>query len=427
MKLKKILDKIELLPSKEELSYLKKETSVFVKLLQEEIRKQKVNAEVFVGGSFAKGTLAKSDNYDVDIFVRFDWRYNSLSEMLEEIVKEVAKQMKLPFTRLHGSRDYFRIERERLLTFEIIPVSKIKKIREARNVTDLSYFHVNYVKRKMNKKIKREIAIAKIFFKAQRVYGAESYIGGFSGYAIECLIVYYKTFVKMLNSLIKIKFGERIVVDPEKFYKKKEEVFIQLNESKLNNPIILIDPTWKERNVLAALSWESFERFQEAGCSFLKAPSEKFFVLTEVGAEKFRKEARQKKAEFAHLVLETDRQEGDIAGTKMKKFSRYIESELEKFFDVLEHEFSYKGKKNAEVYFAVKPKKEVVKIGPSVRDKINAEKFKKKNKNVFEQNGILHARSRVDFSSKEFLEKFARTEKNRKMKEMGIIGMKVVD
>lgn len=426
MNLKTVLKKVEFLPEKEELEELNTETKKFVEILKQEIKKNKLGAEVFVGGSFAKGTLAKCENYDIDIFVRFDVRYENIVVMLEKVVKKTAKKMKLPLTKLHGSRDYFRIERNKKITFEIIPVMKIKKVREARNVTDLSYFHVGYVKRKVNEKIKKEIAFAKKFFKAQKIYGAESYIGGFSGYASECLIIYFKSFEKMLNSLVKVKFGERIVIDPEKSYKNKDEVFIQLNESKLNSPIILVDPTWKERNVLAALSLDAFTRFQEKAREFLAAPSEKFFILEELGVEKMKREAKKKKAEFVKIVLETKRQEGDIAGTKMKKFAKHLNFELRKYFEVLRYEFEYSLGKKAEVYFVVKSKKEVVRMGPRIYDKKNAEKFRKSNKNVFEQNGILHARIKINFSAREFLEKFARIERERKMKEMGIIEMKIV-
>ena len=38
---------------------------------------------------------------------------------------------------------------------------------------------------------------------------------------------------------------------------------MNLNASKLNSPIILIDPTYKQRNTLAALSNETFENFKK--------------------------------------------------------------------------------------------------------------------------------------------------------------------
>ena len=47
---------------------------------------------------------------------------------------------------------------------------------------------------------------------------------------------------------------------------------MDLNSSKLNSPIIPIDPTYKQRNVLAALSKETFEMFQKSCKEFLENP-----------------------------------------------------------------------------------------------------------------------------------------------------------
>ncbi len=427
MGIKKITKKFDFFPKREEVSYLKKETKIFSELLKKEIARKGLNAEVFVGGSFAKGTLVKSYEYEIDIFARFDWKYEDLSDILEEILKEVCKKNKKILKRLHGSRDYFVVGWDKRLVFEVVPVIKIRNVREARNVTDLSYFHVDYVKRNLKGEMRKELLLTKEFCKGQRVYGAESYIKGFSGYALECLIIYYKTFEKMLKALVKVKENEQLIIDPMKHFKKKDSAFFWLNESKLQSPIILVDPTWKERNVLAALSLETFKKFQETAKKFLKKPSEKFFYLEKLGENKLKEKAKEKKAEFLHIILKTERQEGDIAGTKMKKFADFLLAEMKKYFDVLYKEFNYEGKKEAHFYLLLKKKKEIIRIGPPLERAEDAKKFKEKNKNVFEKNGILHARIKIDFLGKEFLKKFIKEEKNRKIKEMGISDMKILE
>ena len=322
---KSLLKKLDFSPGND-LSYLKKESKSFVLLLKDEIFKSGIEAEVIVGGSFAKGTLIRKELYDIDIFVRFDWKIDDISTPLEKALKEICKN-RYKLTKVHGSRDYFRAEKNKNLVFEIIPVTKISKPSEARNVTDLSYFHVNYIKRKLSRtNLAREILFAKAFCKAQKAYGAESYIRGFSGYGLECLIIHYKTFEKMARELSKAK--ERIIIDIEKRYKRKSDVLFELNESKLGSPIILIDPTWKERNALAALSYETFKIFQKSLKDFLRKPSERFFFESKIDEDKLIKEAKKKKVEFVHVRLRTDRQPGDIAGTKLKKFSDFLAREI---------------------------------------------------------------------------------------------------
>ncbi len=402
------------------LKELKNKTNYIVGLLEEQIRKQKINADIFIGGSFAKSTLVKQEEYDIDIFVRFDWKIEDISNVLEKIVKGTD----LKAEKLHGSRDYFRIYYDNM-AFEIVPVYKIKKPQEARNVTDLSYFHVNYVKKKLRKtRLASDILLAKSFCQAHGVYGAESYINGFSGYGLECLIINCGSFLKVLKELVKIKIGGGAVLDPERHYQKKNNVLFSLNEARLKSPIILVDPTWKERNVLAALNKETFLRFQNASRRFLKKPSLKFFEKDNFNEEKLRKIAKNKKAEFLHIEVETDRQEGDIAGTKMKKYSRFLEFELLRYFDIIEREFIYNGGKKADFYLVVKPKEKAVVYGPPIEMKKHAWAFKKRHKNFFEKDGRLYSEIKVDFSGWKFLERFGKDNKT-KIKEMGIVEMRI--
>jgi tRNA nucleotidyltransferase (CCA-adding enzyme) len=422
MNIKQVLSTLDLMPGKEDIAYLKKETEKLTSLLRDALKRDKISAEVFVGGSYTKNTLIKGKSYDIDVFARFDWKYEELSPILEKIVKKVAKKGKFKMDKIHGSRDYFRLWEDKKAIFEIIPVTRIKKPKEARNVTDLSYFHVNYVKRKLKGDIAREVILAKQFCKANDVYGAESYVNGFSGYALECLIIYYKSFEKMLRELGKMKENERLIIDPGKKFKKKSDVLFELNESKLGSPIILIDPTWKERNALAALSRETFRKFQESAAKFLKKPSKEFFVIKEFDASEFKKKAK-KGEQFVSLAIETDRQEGDIAGTKMRKFSNYISKELAKYFEIIDKKFDYKEGKKSDFYIIAKSKKEIIKIGPPIGFEKHAAAFKKENKKVYEKNGILYARIKINFTAKEFLRKLEKNY-NRTIKGMGITGLR---
>jgi len=415
MQLKKFLSGLDFGPSNEELVKLKSETAQIVEKLNQAVKKERISCQIFVGGSFAKGTLIKQKGYDVDVFVRFDWEYENLSDDLARIIKHF-KGYKIK--RMHGSRDYFSIESKGIV-FEIIPVTKIGKPKEERNVTDLSYFHVNYVKSKIKgNKLVREIQLAKRFFHAQGVYGAESYINGFSGYAVECLIINYKSFEKMLKEFAKAK--ERLVLDPAKHFRKPEEALFELNESKIHGPIVLVDPTWKERNVLAALNDGTFNKIKETAQEFLRKPSIKFFEKQVFDREKMKTRAKVKKLEFLELVLKTDRQEGDIAGTKLKKFSNFLDSELNKYFKISEREFEYDERQEARIYLSVKSKGEIVRIGPPENMEKHASAFRKANKSIFVKNGILHARIKVNLNAKSFLKDWIKTNRE-KTKQMGII------
>lgn len=422
---KKIISEIEIKLGKKEEKLFAERAGRAVKAIRAILKKRKIDADVFIGGSLAKGTLVQSGLYDVDIFIRFNPKYKELSDILEKIIGEFSKKEEINFERTHGSRDYFRaiLEKEKMI-YEIIPVLRIKKAKDAINVTDASYFHVNYVRKNLKDNMKEQVMLAKQFCKAQKVYGAESYINGFSGYSLECLIIHYKSFEKMLKNLVNL--NEKIVIDPAKHYKNKTDVFYELNESKLKSPIVLIDPTWKERNILAALSYETFERFKKASKEFLQKPSKEFFEIRENDFSKMRDFAEKRNAEFVHIKLSTDRQAGDIAGTKMKKGASFLVNEIGKYFEVLSKEFIYAGGQSAELYAVLKSKKEIIREGPSLKREDDVVRFRKKHgKRVFEKSGILYARIPINFSGKEFVRDFVKKYRDV-LKGMGISDLKII-
>lgn len=403
-KIKEVLARQVLLikPGKKEQETIGKETERFLAELGKGIKKRKIKAEIFIGGSLAKDTIVKKEKYDVDIFVRFDKKYQNLSSTLNKVLRKAKK--------VHGSRDYFQIRKGKMI-FEIIPVLKINKPEEARNVTDLSYFHVRYItnKIKKNKKLADEIRLSKTFCYAQNCYGAESYIRGFSGYALELLVCYYGSFSKFIKAIKGKK--RRIILDPAGFYKNKQEILLELNESKLQSPIVFVDPTFKERNALAALSTETLEKFQQSCASFLKKPSNKFFEK-----QNLEKELKNKYKNLTIIKAGTNRQKGDIAGSKLRKFHNFLVRKMEKYFDIKINEFEYLEERNmARIYLVLKNKKVVIE-GPQITAVEHLSRFKKKHKNCFIKGGRGYARENPPVL-KRFIENL---KKDKAVKEMGI-------
>lgn len=416
--LKEVLKRVEL--SKEESDKIDISLRDFLKKLQKEIKRKKLEAEVFVGGSYAKRTMIKKGKYDIDIFLRFGRKHEDISRVTKSLLKSF-KNVK----EIKGSRNYFQVTASPTLFFEIVPVRKVKKSKEARNITDLSFSHVHYVRRKVkSKKILDEIKIAKAFCYAINCYGAESYIHGFSGYGLELLIYHYKNFLKFIRETAK-SGDEKIVIDIEKFYRNKRNVLLDINSSKLGSPIVLVDPTFRHRNVLAALSQETFEKFRKACRSFLKNPSIKKFEPQKVNLEAENEKAKKKKQDFILLTAKTDRQEGDIAGAKLFKFYNLLEKEISRFFRIRKKYFEYNETKSARYFFAVESRKEILVEGPFADDKKNSARFKKRHKKVFEKNKKIYAKEKVDFNLGKFIALWKKSNK-KLMKEMSILGLAVV-
>jgi len=285
----------EIIPSKETETYMSDEIKVFLEKINKRINKTKIKVEHFVGGSFAKKTLVKKGSYDVDLFLRFDKKYKEkdLTKLTKKLLKGIKK-----VSIVHGSRDYFQVNINPWFFIEVVPVIKVNNPKDSKNITDLSYSHVKYINKKIkSQKILDEIKLAKAFCSANETYGAESYVNGFSGYGIELLVYSYKSFEKFLKELSK-KRKEKLIIDIEKDYKNSKEILFELNGSKLISPIILIDPTFKERNVLAALNEETFEKFKESAKAFLKRPSIGFFKKRQISLDELKENSKKEGNEF---------------------------------------------------------------------------------------------------------------------------------
>jgi len=256
-----ILNKIN--PGEKEREKVKKTADNFLKKLQSRLK----YCDMLIGGSMGKDSWLSGD-YDIDIFVKFPKSY--LKKDISKILQNSLKGIK--FKVINGSRDYLQVKHGNYL-FEIIPVMDIRFHEEAANITDVSPLHVIWVKK--NNKDPEQIRLTKAFLKANNLYGAESYIKGFSGYVVEILTIHYGSFMDLAKAASNWKGS--VIIDPSRFYKNKKEIINNLDKNKLSS-LILIDPVQPNRNAAASLSPEKFDEFVGLCKKYLKNPHEEFFV-----------------------------------------------------------------------------------------------------------------------------------------------------
>ncbi len=389
--LKQVID--ELRPEKDVVD----KCTAILDSINSEIKKKKIKAEAVLGGSIAKGTFIK-DDYDCDVFVKFNLNYKKkdISNLLEKILKTFPKA-----ERIHGSRDYFQFNMKNIM-FEVVPVLDIKKAEQAINITDCSPLHVKWVKDnlKKNQKLADEIRLAKAFCKACNVYGAESYLRGFSGHVLDILTIYYKGFTPLLKNAVKWK--EQQIIDFNNYY--KGSALERLNKSKLG-PLIVIDPIQSERNAAAVLSRENFLLFKKSAIDFLKKPSKKFFEKKEITIEELKKKSNGKKL----VLLDVKALDGkeDVVGSKILKAFNYMAKNLVlNGFSIYEKGWKWDKKKKALFWFILK--NEILseyfkRLGPPIKDKENVKAFMKKHRKAFIQGKRICANVKREFRKPEEL------------------------
>lgn len=359
----------EIAPTREEKADVEQKVMLFKRILM----KAKL-PDIFVGGSFAKGTWLRGIT-DVDIFIRFPYeQFKSRSAEISELLEVSLRKLFSSVERVHGSRDYFRIPWQGL-KFELVPILKITKAAQAVNITDISPLHVQWVRKNITPCSRQAVLLLKALLAANGLYGAESYVKGFSGYATEILGVYYGDFLKLLKAVTKWKPG--IVIDPENAYANPEEAVIHLNASKLG-PVVLIDPVQATRNAAAALSKEAFRKFVRIVKQFLKKPSKGFFQ------PKIMTKAKLGKGVWLELTP-LDAKE-DIAGAKLLSCFKYLERKVHEYgFTVADKGWQWQPGRNAQMWFRFKGKlkKQYEVAGPPLSKRANVESFKRKHKNCF--------------------------------------------
>ena len=353
----------------------------FVSKINSILKNQKIKANCVRGGSTAKGTFLK-DDHDIDLFVIFDYSFKGkdISQILSNKIES------LNVSTVHGSRDYFQLEKDGL-TYEIVPVLEVKNPEDVENVTDMSPHHVGWVQNKLNKRLQDDIRLAKKFCKACKVYGAESYIKGFSGHVLDILVIYYGGFVNLLKA--SIDWAPKVVIDIENHW---ENPIDSIDISKTSGPIILIDPIQKYRNAAAGLSLEKFNKFKITAKEFISKPLKKYFVEKDFDIDKI---SINENEEIIILDLISLDGKTDVVGSKIMKSFDYIKSQLKKNnFIIISSEWKWDKKRDAQMYFVVDKKilsKTFVRTGPPISEKNPCLSFLQKNLDTFQRNDRYYA------------------------------------
>ena len=368
----------------------RKKVNAIVKAFMVVLKKNLNGLKPELAGSFEKNTWLSGD-HDIDVFVKFPYekyKDKDISKLLEK--KLVA------YTKVHGSRDYFQIQYKNYL-FELIPVLNIKSSQQAKNITDISPLHSTWVKKNI-KNYSDEIRLFKQFLKANSLYGAESYIKGFSGYLTEVLVIHYKGFDNLIKAAS--SWNDKEIIDPERHYKSKEEALKKLNQSKHSN-LIIIDPVQKTRNIAAALSKEKYISFISLCNKFLHNPSTNFFEKKELNIKELKSSFPS--SHVLHIQLEPLKGKKDVVGSKLLKTFDFLKDRMKMIgFIIKESGWEFNNSKKADFWIIIENAllpEHRKHYGPFKHDKINIEKFKArwKSHKLYEDSGKVYVLVKQEF------------------------------
>ena len=378
--LKSVLDRI--VPTEKE----KKDRAETAKRIMKLIEKEGYKSVVV--GSTARDTFIKGDR-DIDIFVffpkntpreEFEKKGVALGKKVLSGYSPVVHYAEHPYTR--GVVDGCKVE--------IVPCYKVKE--KIISAVDRSPLHNEFLKKKMEASQKNEVRLLKQFMKGMKVYGADQKTHGFSGYLCELLILYYGNFENVMKAAAKWKLP--VIMD-----------FGKNNYSKFIEPIIFIDPVDSNRNVAAAISRETLDKFMLKAIEFLKKPSEDFFFPPKRKID-FRKEITGRNIimlvfDYPKTIVE------EIVWSQLEKLASTLKTQLELAdFAVYRARHWTDEKSKCAITLELQDSEIAAKKkhgGPFLSQTKNVEEFKKKYKEIWVENDRVYAWRKRKYTSAEKL------------------------
>ncbi len=221
-------------------------------------------------GSVARGTWVRGDK-DIDIFMLFppELPREELQERGLAAGYAVVEKFSGTSEEKYAEHPYLNAVIEGF-DVDLVPCYHVASTAEMQCAVDRTPFHTRYLLPKIGS-LREDVLLLKQFAKGGGVYGSDHMTGGFSGYLCELLILAYGGFSAFIEAASMFRYGE--VIDIEGFYPDTRSA-----RKKFSEPLIVIDPTDKNRNVAAALTPTRFAEFMELARDYCAAPDSVYFT-----------------------------------------------------------------------------------------------------------------------------------------------------
>ncbi len=216
------------------------------------------NAEASVQGSIAKGTWIAGST-DVDLFLLCD--PDTPADELEGLATQVGSAVLESWDKKYAQHPYILGLFEGVQV-DLVPAFRVRDASQRASAVDRTPLHTAWVKANLNDHQLGDVRLLKQWLKGVGAYGAETAVGGFSGYLCEVLVEWHASFDGVLSWLV--------AGTPRRHGWIGEPP---------NEPgaLLVADPVDASRNVAAAVTEDTFARAAHAARSYRESPSEVYF------------------------------------------------------------------------------------------------------------------------------------------------------
>lgn len=306
-------------PTEDEKKHIQKVSSEVMDFLQRTCDEESIKADVALVGSVAKNTALKGKS-DIDIFIAFplDTNKNVLKERGLELAHRCCEKFGSDPQHHFASHPYVTTEIEGC-EVDIVPCYAIEDGSQLKSAVDRTILHTRYVKENLAESQQDEVLLLKRFMAMTGTYGSEFKVGGFAGYLCELLIIHYENFENTLKAAINWKYGETLDLEGH----GKPEVFI--------DPLVVIDPTDKNRNVGAALRLDKMAEFIQSARNYIFSDNKKdyFYPLErDLNKQDILDEFKQRNSDFIAIKFDIPEMPLDTLHPQLRKTCQALERKL---------------------------------------------------------------------------------------------------
>jgi tRNA nucleotidyltransferase (CCA-adding enzyme) len=306
-----VLERIR--PTPEEEGKLAADSERLREAAQARLQELGIAGEATVQGSVAKGTWLRGAA-DIDLFLLLDL---SVPEArLEAIAEGVARGVLKDTHKLYAQHPYLAGTFAGR-TVDLVPAYRVDAATAKMSAVDRTPFHTRWVRQNLDHAGRDEVRLLKKWLKGTGTYGAQTAVGGFSGYLAEVLVARFKSFHGVVAWLEKdakprrIALGEDLVEDDV-------------------SPLVVVDPVDAARNCAAAVQAETLQQAVRAARAYTQSPSQAFFFPEPPRAETPQTLAKAlQDQDWVAVVLRPRTDRLDIVFPQFQKGARAIAAALE--------------------------------------------------------------------------------------------------
>lgn len=277
-----------------------------------------------IQGSIAKGTWL-SGSTDVDLFILMD--PDEPEERLKNVAETVGAEV-LETPRKKYAQHPYVIGEFQGATVDLVPAYDVGAAADRMSAVDRTPFHTQWVLEHLDEVARDEVRLAKQWMRGTGVYGAQTSIGGFSGYLVEVLVASQGSFEDLVTWLATGAEPRRIALGEDRVDDEQ-------------SVLVAVDPVDPTRNCAAAVQEDTLARATEAAQAYREAPDERFFFPAPPRAEPagtLRDALRSQDAAWLALDLTVRTDRLDIVFPQFQRAARTITTELEQVgFPVRRH------------------------------------------------------------------------------------------